>query len=171
MRLSLIKFPSAGGSGSGTVTSVGLALPNIFTISGSPVTTAGTLTGTLASQSANLIFASPNGSAGVPSFRQLVVPDISFNIKTVSGNYSILTSDFTVIVDTSAGDVTITIDPTLKNFLLNIKKKGADGNNVIISATSGKIFADDGGLLSTYTFNSPGESIQLQSDLTNLYLL
>jgi hypothetical protein len=34
---------SAGGGGSGTVTSVGLTAPSIFTVSGSPVTTSGTL--------------------------------------------------------------------------------------------------------------------------------
>ena len=32
------------GAGSGTVTSVGLSAPAIFTVSGSPVTTTGTLT-------------------------------------------------------------------------------------------------------------------------------
>jgi hypothetical protein len=62
------------------VTSVGLALPNIFTVTNSPVTTTGTLTGTLASQTANLVFASPNGSTGAPTFRALVgadMPDLS----------------------------------------------------------------------------------------------
>ncbi len=39
-----------GGSGSGTVTSVGLSMPNIFSVSGSPITTAGTLTATLVTQ-------------------------------------------------------------------------------------------------------------------------
>ena len=34
---------SSGGGGSGTVTSVGLSAPSIFTVSGSPVTTSGTL--------------------------------------------------------------------------------------------------------------------------------
>jgi len=58
------------------VTSVGLSLPGIFTVSGSPVTTTGTLTATLASQSANLVFASPNGSAGTPSFRALAYADL-----------------------------------------------------------------------------------------------
>lgn len=61
---------------SGTVTSVGLSLPGIFTVSGSPVTTSGTLTGTLASQAANQVFASPNGSAGTPAFRSLVAADL-----------------------------------------------------------------------------------------------
>lgn len=60
----------------GTVTSVGLSLPNIFTVSNSPVTTSGTLTAILASQSQNHVFAAPNGSSGTPSFRALVATDI-----------------------------------------------------------------------------------------------
>ena len=69
-------FVKALGLGSGSVTSVGLSLPNIFTVSNSPVTTAGTLTATLASQTANHVFAAPNGSAGSPTFRALVAADI-----------------------------------------------------------------------------------------------
>jgi hypothetical protein len=60
----------------GTVTSVGLSLPAFITVSNSPVTGSGTLTGTLASQSANTVFAAPNGSAGAPTFRSLVAADI-----------------------------------------------------------------------------------------------
>ncbi|MCX6328328.1 MAG: hypothetical protein NTZ85_02280 [Bacteroidia bacterium] len=60
----------------GTVTSVGMTLPGIFTVSGSPVTSIGTLTASLASQTANLIFASPNGTAGSPVFRTLANTDI-----------------------------------------------------------------------------------------------
>jgi hypothetical protein len=56
----------------GTVTSVGLALPSIFTISGSPVITTGTLTGTLATQANNLVFAGPiSGGPLAPTFRAL----------------------------------------------------------------------------------------------------
>ena len=62
--------------GTGTVTSVGLSLPNIFSVTGSPVTTSGTLTATFASQTANTVFAAPNGSAGTPTFRALVAADI-----------------------------------------------------------------------------------------------
>lgn len=66
-----------GGGGSGTVTSVGLALPNIFSVSGTPVTTSGTLTGALATQTANRIWAGPTtGSAAAPTFRALVAGDI-----------------------------------------------------------------------------------------------
>ena len=60
----------------GTVTSVALTLPNIFTVSGSPVTTTGTLSATLASQTAATVFAAPSGAAGAPSFRALVAADI-----------------------------------------------------------------------------------------------
>lgn len=59
------------------VTSVALSLNGgIFTVSGSPVTTTGTLTGTLASQTANTVFVAPNGSAGSPTFRSLVYADL-----------------------------------------------------------------------------------------------
>ena len=58
------------------VTNVGLALPNIFTISGSPVSTTGTLTAVLATQTQNLMFASPNGSSGLPTFRAMVAADL-----------------------------------------------------------------------------------------------
>lgn len=66
-----------GSSGSGTVTSVGLSLPSFMTVSGSPVTTTGTLTGTLATQSPNTVFAGPgSGGAAAPTFRNLVAADI-----------------------------------------------------------------------------------------------
>jgi len=60
----------------GTVTSVSLSLPSIFTVTGSPVTGAGTLGATLASQTANYVFAAPAGSAGAPVFRALVTGDL-----------------------------------------------------------------------------------------------
>jgi hypothetical protein len=60
----------------GTVTSVALSLPGIFTVSGSPVTTTGTLSAALASQTAATVFAAPTGAAGAPTFRALVAGDI-----------------------------------------------------------------------------------------------
>lgn len=66
------------------VTSVALSLPSIFTVSGSPVTTTGTLAGTLASQLSNLVFASPNGSTGVPTFRALASADMPFKLYSES---------------------------------------------------------------------------------------
>jgi hypothetical protein len=67
----------AAAGGTGTVTSVALLLPSIFTVSGSPVTTTGTLTGSLANQTANTIFAGPTtGVPGTPSFRTMVANDV-----------------------------------------------------------------------------------------------
>lgn len=60
------------------VTSVALSLPSFLTVSGSPVTTTGTLTATLASQTANTVFIAPNGSAGAPTFRALLQADLTF---------------------------------------------------------------------------------------------
>lgn len=63
-------------NGTGTVINVGLSLPSIFSVTNSPVTGAGTLTATLNSQSANTIFAAPDGAGGTPLFRSLVSNDI-----------------------------------------------------------------------------------------------
>ncbi len=63
--------------GSGTVTSVGLTAPAQFTVTGTPVTTSGTISLAWANASANTIFAGPTtGSAAVPAFRSLVADDI-----------------------------------------------------------------------------------------------
>jgi len=67
-------IPSASG---GTVTSVGLAMPSLFSVTGSPVTSSGTLTAALVTQLANLVFAGPTSGGGdVPTFRLLVAGDI-----------------------------------------------------------------------------------------------
>ncbi len=72
-------FSAVSGASGGTVTSIGLSLPDIITVSGSPVTGAGTLTGTLANQSSNLFFAGPanNAAATAPAFRALTVSDFA----------------------------------------------------------------------------------------------
>lgn len=76
--------------GTGTVTSVGLAAPvSLFSVTGSPVTTAGTLTLSLQTQSANQVFIGPpSGPAAAPGFRALVaadIPDLSGTYATLAG--------------------------------------------------------------------------------------
>jgi phage-related tail fiber protein len=68
--------PAGYTTNTGTVTSVALSLPAIFSVTGSPVTAAGTLTAALASQAANTVWAGPNGASGAPTFRALVATDI-----------------------------------------------------------------------------------------------
>lgn len=99
----------------GTVTSVGLSLPSELTVSGSPVTTVGTLTAVWASELANLVFAAPNGASGTPLFRSLVIADIptipaghtsGFATVATTGAYSDLTGTPTVFVGSGVGHST-----------------------------------------------------------------
>jgi hypothetical protein len=89
----------SGGTLSNTgVTSVGLSLPNIFTISTSTVTTTGTLTATLSTTTANYVFAGPTtGSATTPAFRTLVAADIP------SLNYAPQTSGTSILYGNGSG--------------------------------------------------------------------
>ncbi len=77
------QFLKTNGSGTlswaatGTVTSVAATVPSFLSISGSPITSSGTLAITLATQNANLIFAGPTtGSAATPTFRSIVAADL-----------------------------------------------------------------------------------------------
>lgn len=67
----------ASGGGSGTVTSVAATVPSILSVAGSPITSSGTLALSLATQTANQVFAGPTtGAAATPTFRTLVDADI-----------------------------------------------------------------------------------------------
>jgi len=95
-------------AGAGTVTSVGLSLPSDFTVTGSPVTSAGILTGTWASQTANKFLASPNGSTGTPSFRAMVAADVPTLNQNTTGTAGSLAGGATgsVPYQTSSGVTT-----------------------------------------------------------------
>lgn len=81
---------------SGTVTSVGMTVPSILSVSGSPITNVGTLAVTLATESANTIFAGPtSGGAATPTFRALNLADLPASAllnADSSGSYTLTTS-------------------------------------------------------------------------------
>lgn len=82
------------GVGDGSVTSVALTAPAIFSVAGSPITTSGTLALSLATQSANRVWAGPtSGGAATPTFRAL----ISADVPDLSGVYQPLDGDLTAI--------------------------------------------------------------------------
>lgn len=71
-----------------TVTSVALAMPALFSVSGSPVTSSGTLTAAFANQNANLVFAGPaSGGAATPGMRSLVNTDLPSQGGITPGTY------------------------------------------------------------------------------------
>ncbi len=159
---------------SGTVTSVALSLPSFITVSGSPVTTSGTLTGTLASQSQNLVFASPNGSSGTPTFRSLVAADIP----SLSYVTSINVSGGTTGLTTSGGPITTSGTITL-NGTLAIANGGTgqttanDALNALIpsqTSNSGKFLTTNGTDTSWATISGTGTvtSIDISGGTTGL---
>jgi hypothetical protein len=105
------EVPPAG-AGSGTVTSVALTMPAIFSVTGSPVTIAGTLDAALANQSANRVFAGPTGGgAAAPTFRALVaadIPALSYGTGTVTSVALSLPAIFSVSGSPVTGAGTLT---------------------------------------------------------------
>ena len=86
-------------AGTGTVTSVGITAPNIFAVTGSPITAAGTLALALADQNANLVWAGPaSGAAAAPTFRSLVALDL--------GNFTLSPSLRLLTLQDATGDTT-----------------------------------------------------------------
>jgi hypothetical protein len=72
---------------------VGLSLPSIISVSGSPVTSSGTLTGALTTQAVNTIFAGPSSGAGVaPTFRSLTTADIPTLNQNTTGTAANITA-------------------------------------------------------------------------------
>lgn len=132
--------------GSGTVTSVALAAPGIFIVSGSPVSTTGTLTLTLANQNSNRVFAGPvSGGAAVPAFRALVAADIP----SLASTYQPLNTSLTQIsAGTWAGSTSIA---NVSNSLtLGASSALIVGTELALVFTGGA----EGG--TSITFNGPG---------------
>ena len=74
-----------GGVGSGSVTSVALTAPAQFSVTGSPITTNGTLAISWTNENANLVLAGPtSGLPAAPTFRGLVAADLPAGTGTVT---------------------------------------------------------------------------------------
>jgi hypothetical protein len=122
--------PSAG---AGTVSSVGLSLPTIFTVTNSPVTGAGTLTGTLASQSAGTFFAAPSGSAGSPTFRAILASDVPLLNQNTTGSAATATTAVTV---TGATQSAITSVGTLTGLTVTAPINGSITGTAGVATTT-----------------------------------
>jgi hypothetical protein len=93
-----ISITNANGTGGNPVisntgvTSVALELPTMFAVTGSPVTTTGTLTAELSTQAAATVFAGPtSGGSATPTFRALAVADLPIALYRENPNGSVVT--------------------------------------------------------------------------------
>ena len=139
---------TVAGISNGTVTSVGLSLPNIFSVSNSPVTGVGTLTAALASQSGNLIFASPDGTSGTPVFRSIVAGDLPVIPYTKGGTGLTTAVSNTLLVgngtgytaktiSSSSAGLTITQNPSDITFALNLASISLTSLGGVLSSSQG----------------------------------
>ena len=93
-------------SGLGTVTSVSMTAPSFLNVSGSPITTSGSLGLTLTTQTANRVLAGPtSGGAATPTFRALVAADIP----SLSGTYQPLDATLTALAGLTIAADSLTI--------------------------------------------------------------
>lgn len=128
-----VSLSGGGSGGSGTVTSVGLSLPSIFSISGSPVTASGTLSGSLVEQVAGKVFAAPASSAGAPEFRSLQASDIPAldylkTLSTSTSGVTVTSTGTTASVDiATAGASTAGLLSSTNWNQFNNKPSGAGG--------------------------------------------
>ncbi len=108
-------------AGAGTVSSVALSVPSLFTLSGSPITTSGTFSLGLATQVANRVFAGPTtGADAVPAFRALVAADIpGLPYLATSTNYAASASPAGSALTVAANSVALGGDTT-GNFIDSI---------------------------------------------------
>lgn len=147
----LITAASNGsGGGSGTVTSVALTTPGVlYNVTGSPVTTAGTLTLNLNNQTANTVFAGPiSGGAAAPTFRSLTNADLPSGVaafaqyassQITTASSSLVSGTFSTFSNSPAFTFTPTITGRYKVYAsTNIETLGTGSSGIIrIFNTSG----------------------------------
>jgi len=183
-----------GGGGSGTVTSVGLTMPTGFTVSGSPVTAAGTLavSGTLsysaggtglgtAPTNGQLLIGNGAGytlaqltagsgititnSAGGISIVAASTPTTAFTTITTSTTLSAAVN--AVLVDATGGNITVTLPTAVgANIPYIVKRKDASANTLTIATTSSQTIDGATTMQILYQYTS----VTVVSDGANWYV-
>lgn len=151
----------------GTVTSVALSLPGEFSLTGSPITSAGTFAVTTAAQTMNTVWAGPtSGTAAQPTFRALVAADIPTLDAAKIGTGTFTTSQIPSL-DTSKITTGVFSASFLPTTAINKGGTGQTTANAALNAllptqtgNSGKILTTDGTDTSwtSATTTSPGGS-------------
>jgi hypothetical protein len=125
----------------GTVQSVGLSLPSdLFAVSGSPVTTSGTLTATLTLQAPNQVLAGPatGVSSAAPAFRALVAADLPVVPVAKGGTgLSATPANGQIDIGNGTGFVRTTITPSTGISVTNGAGSISIGNSGVLSLSGG----------------------------------
>ena len=152
---------SASGGGSGTVTSVGVTVPSILSVSGSPVTTSGTIAISLATQNANIVFAGPTtGSAATPTFRALVLNDLPSGVgltaSTLAQFAATTSSQLAGVIsdETGSGSLVFANTPTLVTPVLGVATATSINKVAITAPATGATLTIPDGV----TFTGPSSS-------------
>jgi hypothetical protein len=148
---------STTGGGTGTVTSVALVMPSIFSVSGSPVTASGTLTASLAAQNPSLFFAGPvSGGATAPTFRAIVQNDLPLATTSTAGIIQVSNG-----LSVSAGALSANVR-TVSGQIGAVVIQAANNN----AATGTSLITDNGSTTGTIKFKTivQGTNITLSTD-------
>jgi hypothetical protein len=145
---------------SGTVTSVGLSLPSQFTVTNSPVTSSGTLTGSWNNQTANYVLAGPTtGAAAAPTFRALVsgdIPSLSY-VTSVTGTAPVVSSGgLTPAISMAAANTSTNgyLTSTDWNTFNNKQPAGTYVTSVAVASSNGFAGTSSGGATPTLTLTT-----------------
>lgn len=160
-------------AGTGTVTSVAFADAStspIYSISGSPVTSSGTLTITLATQSANTVFAgATSGGSAQPTFRALVAADIpslssvylALSGGTMSGNINMNSNSITNLANpVNPGDA---VNYTTLQAMVN----GVSWKTAVLVATTANITLSGEQTIDGFTTSSSRVLVKNQTTTAN----
>lgn len=144
-----------GTAGTGSVTSVALSTPSFLSVAGSPITSSGTLTVTLATQTANTVFAGPyTGADSAPTFRALQPVDLPRPVKDVTTTtYTVTDSDTGYrIYFTNVSGCTVTHSDTVTQGLwyTAIRNDGAGTTTFTISGAA--------------VLNTPGDATTIDNE-------
>jgi hypothetical protein len=108
-----LSWTTISGGGGGSVTSVGLTAPSVFSVTNSPITTSGNLTLAFATgQTANQVLASPDGTTGAVGLRALTATDIPTLAQSKITNLTTdLAAKLPLAGGTMTGLLTLSTDP------------------------------------------------------------
>ncbi len=122
-----------GGGGGGTVTSVDMSVPPFLSITGNPITTAGTLTLTLSGTPLPVL----NGGTGTTTSTGTgsVVLDLSPSLTTP--NIGVATGLILNLEGTTSGIVSIRVQPVAGTFNFNLPTTAGSANQVLTSQGGG----------------------------------